>query len=187
MKVIDGRAEIKDIEYLIDCAAHSSAPNDWSVHPKDQIASRVCGLLAWNLGIASLWLSEKQKNGKFVTGNELRKELEGQPVLNANVLDFLLEHTHLISEEWKGRRVFFWGTIYFDLKSNRYVRYLYWAGGKWRWHYFFLGRNWDVDDIAVVRRKLGLLNYLLTKFSSWIYNACCMVHTSLIVSVYTDK
>lgn len=61
------------------------------------------------------------------------KELEDQPVLNANVLDFLREHPELIPDEWKGKFTFFWGTIYRHRDGDLYVRCLYWDGGRWDW------------------------------------------------------
>jgi hypothetical protein len=72
-------------------------------------------------------------------GNKLRKELASKLVLNANVLDYLLAHTELIPEEWKGKYVFFWGTIYLYSGGRLYVRCLYWRGDRWNWDCFWLG------------------------------------------------
>ncbi|MDO8496618.1 MAG: hypothetical protein Q7S43_04205 [bacterium] len=48
-----------------------------------------------------LYLSEHQKDGKIIKDHELRDELTGKSVLNANLLDALYENTHLIPEDWK--------------------------------------------------------------------------------------
>lgn len=47
-------------------------------------------------------------------------------VLNANVLDFLLQNPDLIPEEWKGQKVFFWGTTYGGEDFLIAVRFLWW-------------------------------------------------------------
>ena len=72
------------------------------------------------------------------SGNKLRKELANKDVLNANVLDYLLAHPELIPEEWKGKLIFFWGTIYRDSDGRLYVRYLRWGGSRWNSGYGWL-------------------------------------------------
>ena len=86
-----------------------------------------------------LHLSKRQCGDKWLRGHELRKELMGKPVLNANLLDALYRNTHLTPEDWKGRYVFFWGTIYRG-SGGLYVRYLCFFGvGGWRSEYGWLG------------------------------------------------
>lgn len=132
-EVLDGYAEIKPLEYVIDCAADPVIPKEcgkgWSV-----VEHRKGESLRWDRKVQTeaLYLSECQKNGKAVSGNELRKEMENQPVLNANVLDYLLAHPRLITEEWKNKVVYFWGTIYRGPRGYLNVRCLYWDGGRWR-------------------------------------------------------
>ena len=59
--------------------------------------------------------------------------------LNANVLDYLLEHPELIPKKWKKYRIVFWGTIYrFNKESGpsegkEFVRCLYFYKGLKRW------------------------------------------------------
>lgn len=82
-----------------------------------------------------LWISKR----KGITGYELQGELSGKPVLHPNILDALLEHPHLIPEEWKEkgeggytRYIFFWGVVFFRHMNNLYVRQLFYSsGGKW--------------------------------------------------------
>jgi len=132
LKVIKGQAEIKIIESLIDCDANPFIPAGWSVeeHKKG-------GPLKFDPSKISLYLSKKQKKGS-IEGNDLRKELANQPVLNANVLDYLLAHPELIPEEWKGKAVFFWGTIYRHSDGYLCVRCLLWNGSEWYWSYCWL-------------------------------------------------
>jgi len=84
------------------------------------------------------------------SGNKLRKELAKKRVVNANVLDYLLANPHLIPEEWKGKAVFFWGTIYRDRGDYLCVHCLLWGGVGWRWRSRWLGRDWHGDDPAAV-------------------------------------
>jgi len=130
---------------IIDTDADPFCPDDWKVEEHQK-----AGKLEWNPAMVRLHLDPGQQNGKCVNGNELRKKLKNQPVLNAIVLDWLLAHPEFIPEEWKGKYVFFWGTTYRDSGGDLYVRYLYWSDGVWRWNCFWLGSNWRGNDPAVV-------------------------------------
>lgn len=135
----------KVIETLtIDCDKEPFNPEGWKVetHKKG-------GVITWDASKVSLYLSEKQKNGT-IEGNKLRKELEGKNVLNANVLEFLLEHQELIPEAWKDKYVYFWGTIYRGPDGRRFVLYLYWNDGRWDWSYDWLVDDWYVNNPSAV-------------------------------------
>jgi len=142
-----GRAEIKQVEYLVDLDADPFIPEGWKLeeHQKG-------GKDEYNSVKVELYLSKKQKSG-MIGGHDLRKELKGQPVMNANLLDFYLKNLHLIPESWKGKVVFFWGTIYRDAGGYLYVRYLYWAGGSWVWYYRWLFDDWNDSNPALVSGK----------------------------------
>lgn len=144
LKLMNGQLEVKPIEHLIDCDDDPFIPDDWSVeeHKKG-------GMFKFNPEKISLYLSEKQKKGN-IGGYDLRKELSDKPVMNANVLGCLLVHTELIPEEWKGKYIFFWGTIYRNSVGDLYVRYLYWDGSKWYWFYFWLDDDFNSDCPAAL-------------------------------------
>jgi len=110
----------------------------------------------WNAANVALYLDKGQENGGWIEGNKLLKELANKPVLNANVLDYLFAHPHLIPEEWKDKIVFFWGTIYRQ-HGDLCVRYLYWNGGiwdlssgRWDWSACKLGHRWHGNSPAAV-------------------------------------
>jgi hypothetical protein len=126
-----------DTEHVIDCDAEPFVPEGWSVEEH-----RKGGAFKWNAEGVALHLDKDQKNGKYIEGNKLRKALGGKPVLNANIFDYLLAHPHLIPEEWKGKAVFFWGTIYRDRDGRLCVRYLDWCGDGWYWDARWLGLSW---------------------------------------------
>jgi hypothetical protein len=136
---------IKLDEHVVDCGQLVFCPKGWTVLPdKEQIPSRVQGIINWNSDLVKLHLSPNQKGGKRIKGNELRKELvEGKvPVYTAHVLDYLLANPSLIPEEWKGKAIFFWGTIYRSSGGNLYVRYFVWGGTGWSWGCSWLDNDW---------------------------------------------
>ncbi len=146
-------AIVRMVESLIDCDTNPFVPKDWEVeeHKKG-------GKLVLDLSKVRLHLSPNQQDDKVIEGNKLRKELASEPVLNANVLDYLLAHPELIPEEWKkdecgnNRYIFFWGTIYHSDDGDLFVRCLSWYGGawKWRWDSYWLDDDWSGRDPAAV-------------------------------------
>ena len=158
LPVLLGRSEIKPREHIIDCDVPVFVPDGWEVlPPAEQIPSRAVGKIVWDPTAARLHLSLNQKGSNHIKGNNLRLELaEGKhQVYTAHVLDYLLkpENQYLIPEEWKGKSVFFWGTIYRRSERDFYVRYLYWGGDRWGWysHDYWLGSVFAGSNPAVVR------------------------------------
>ena len=162
-----GHAEIVVSDGVIDCDADPYVPDGWLVLPDDeQLPNRVCGTLRWDKEAQkdALYLDKGQSN--LIGGNELRKALARQPVLNANVLDYLLAHPHFIPEEWKGRVVFFWGTIYCFRRGNRLsvflhrnrlgVRCLHWFRGRWHGLFHLLDNNWHDNGPAALSASQAL-------------------------------
>ncbi len=149
-QVLLGHAAINVVEHVIDCDAQPFVPDGWSVeeHQKG-------GAFKWDKATQkdALYLSKGQAGSKYIEGNKLRKELSDKstPVLNANVLDYLLANPHLIPEEWKGKYVFFWGTVYRGRGGGLYVRCLCWGDGRWDWSGDWLGSGFDGNDPAAVR------------------------------------
>lgn len=122
----------------------------WQILPEDQLPNVVKGQL--DPTKITLYLSKEQEGDKWIEGNKLREELKTQPVFSANLLDWLLkpENQHLIPSEWKGKVVFFWGTIYRVPDGILYVRYLCWHGVGWSWNFSWLDGVWDSDFPAAV-------------------------------------
>jgi len=136
----------------IDCDADPFVPDGWKVeeHKKD-------GQFVFDPSKVEFYLSDGQKGDKYIVGNKLRKELADKPVMNANVLDFLLANPGLIPEDWKKderrntRYIFFWGTVYRHSVGRLCVRYLCWDGGWWLWSYDWLDRDWNGRNPALIR------------------------------------
>ena len=112
------------------------------------IVNKRAGGLYVNGHKVGLYLSKRQKGGKWLKGHELREELAGKPVLNANILDTLYQSPHLIPEEWKKDEdgkihyIFFWGTIYRDSGDRLYVCYFCFDDGVWGRDYVWLDGDW---------------------------------------------
>ena len=100
--------------------------------------------------------SERQLNGKWLKGHELRDELTGKPVLNANELDALYDNPHLIPEDWKKdergniRFIFFWGTIYRGSAGSLCVGCLSFGDGSWNRSYCWLDDDWNDNNPAAL-------------------------------------
>ena len=143
-----GRSEIKSIEHTIDLSADPFLPDGWKVeeHQKGKVVKleRRGDDLYLDGKRIDLYLSKEQKGG-CIGGNDLRKKLAKVPILNANVDDYLLkpENQHLIPDSWKGKYIFFWGTIYRGADGSLFVRYLCWCGVRWFWHYLWLDDDFD--------------------------------------------
>ncbi len=137
--------------HTVDCDAEPFVPNDLKVEEHKE-----GGQLQLDPSKVKLHLSSNQMVGRVIEGNKLRKELESEPVLNANVLDYLFTHQELIPEDWKcdakgnTRYIFFWGTIYRDSRGDLFIRCLYWDGGAWHQRSYRLGRDWDGRSPATV-------------------------------------
>lgn len=89
----------------------------------------------------ALHLEPEQEKG-YIKGDVLAKRMKGKG-LNANVLQYLLEHPDLIPEEWKEKWVYFWGTILRRPSGSLYVRCLYWYDDRWFSVYDRLDYGWD--------------------------------------------
>lgn len=154
-RLIDGNPASRTV---IDLDTDPFVPDGWSV-----VEHRKGGMLDFDPAKITLYLSEEQKGDKRIEGNKLREELKTQPVYNANLLDWYLRkgNQHLIPKEWKGKAVFFWGTIYRRPFGGLYVRSLdgydlgwRWSphgdGVGWRWSSHLLDHVWLSDGPAAV-------------------------------------
>ncbi|MDD5528227.1 MAG: hypothetical protein PHO56_04660 [Patescibacteria group bacterium] len=144
LDILHDRAEIKTIEHLIDCDTQPFVPENWKVEEH-----RKGGQWKFDPQKISLYLSKKQNKG-MICGNDLRQELADKPVLNANVLDYLLVRVTLIPKEWKDKYVFFWGTIYRDADGGLCVRCLHWGGSQWGWDYNWLDGSFNSNNPAAL-------------------------------------
>ena len=141
-------------QHIIDCDADPWCPNGWTVeeHKKG-------GQWEFNPDKVEFYLSNRQDGNKCIEGNKLRRELENKSVLNANVLDYLLSHSHLIPKSWKTdkygnpHQIFFWGTIYRRRDCSPCVRLLKQEHCCWVNLYDWLGHYWGGRSPAAVLKS----------------------------------
>ena len=145
-ELLSGKAFIAYPEHIIDCDADPFVPEDWKVeeHKKG-------GQLKFDPAKILLHLFKNQKNGG-VNGHDLWKKIFGKPLMNANILDYLLDHPELIPKDWKGKYIFFWGTIYRDPNNNLCVRYLRLGGSSSYWYHFLLDYNFGGECPAALEK-----------------------------------
>lgn len=147
--ILSGKALITYLEHLIDCDAAPFIPDGCSVeeHKKGGFFKFTPEKLPHEK--FPLYLSRKQRRGSII-GNDLRKELNGKPVMNANVLDYLLANPELIPEEWKGKIICFWGTLYRNADNFLFVRFLNWDDSGVRWSRYWLVNGIGDGDYAAL-------------------------------------
>lgn len=127
---LEGGADVVLRNHVIDLDSEPFVPADCKVEQH-----KLGGQFEFDSTKIKFYFSKQQKivwNGR-IDGNELRNELEGKSVLNANVLDYLMRHKEIIPDFWKGMRIFFWGTLYVRLDDRVCVRCLQWDNGDWYW------------------------------------------------------
>jgi len=136
--------------HILDFDTLPYIPNGWSIHPEDQLASRLTG--GWELDTSKIELhldSGQQGNG-LIKGGDLKGALEGKKVLPAHILDCLIRCPDMIPDSWRWKAIFFWGTVYRTHEGDPCVRYLRWSGRMWTWHYYWLDCQWDVRGPAAI-------------------------------------
>ncbi len=140
LHVARGTGDIHIAKHVVNLAVDPSVPIGFKgiEHHEKGAAD-----FEWNPAKVRLHLSENQEGANSIEGNKLRMELVEEVPFNANLLDYLLKNPHLIPEEWKGKYVYFWGTIYRDSLGGPCVLYLYLGGSNWCWTCRWLGSRWD--------------------------------------------
>jgi hypothetical protein len=146
LKVLRGFAEIKPLEHVIDLDTRPFCPSTYTINEH-----RKGGTFCWDP--TKVRLFKPKSNGEVMGSVDLYKYLADKPVFNACLLDYLLIHRHLIPEEWKDKRVFFWGTIYRSGGLNLYVRYLCCLNGQWQSGYSLFDFDLHDADVSVLRKN----------------------------------
>lgn len=135
----------KEVDLVIDCSANILDSKGWQV-----VENKKGGIIPLEGLTLGLYLDEGQQNGRSINGNDLRKALKDQKVLNVSALDFFLENPGLIPDEWQSKDICFWGTIY-RYKNRLYVRCLRFRDGRWYDYHRWLDLVWSDGDPAIVR------------------------------------
>lgn len=125
LPVVRGFGNVVVTKHIIDCDIDPYIPKGWTVE-----SHRKGGQFEWDAASVGLY-SPKQFQFSVIEGNKIRHDIEMEQIINANVLDYLLVYPELIPESWKGKGIFFWGTIYRDFRNRLVVRCLCFQGEHW--------------------------------------------------------
>ena len=114
------------------------------------------------LDITRIQFKDMLKSGEsYVNGEEKQKRLAqaGHICLDARIFQTMWENQHLIPAIYKEpiggntRCTYFDGTKLRSPGGDRCVLSLYWNGGRWRWGYSWLDRDWRGRSPSVVLGK----------------------------------
>lgn len=121
----------------------------WSIL-NDETDARSIALT--ELDLTKVQFATMLKDGEtYVNGEEKLKRLKasGNIRLDADIFLTLWENQHLIPESWKEkvngntRFIYFDGTVLRRSDGRRYVLYLCWDDGAWRWSVHWLDYDWN--------------------------------------------
>jgi len=99
---------------------------------------------------------EIEQNSGTIPGSTLLTRLVEKDVLHPNILDALLENTHLIPNSFKKDKdgniqiVFFWAVGFRDGNGVVCIRCLHFDDGRWGWDYGWLDNGFDDQCPAVL-------------------------------------
>ncbi len=138
---------VNEVLHVIDCSESTFDPTDINMY-----------IEMHQKGDRLSWSVEQQSNALLeinnITHNELDGIVAGKSILNANVLDYLLEHQHLIPLQWEGKTIHFLGTRYRDCNIGYLcIRSLLKDrdSEKWSWEY-----NICDDDLCCLTGYIAL-------------------------------
>ncbi len=123
----------------------------WSIEEQD---SNALALTEIDLSKIELTLTLKEGESS-VNGEENLRRLKntGNIRLDAKVFETLRQNKKMIPESWKGKYVYFHGTVLRNPRGHRCVLYLYRNDGKWYWNYDWLDNDWNGRSPSAVLAK----------------------------------
>lgn len=143
-----GNRFIMTQEHFINCDDIPRIPKGWELIRHDQ-----CGKIKWETENVSFYVvPDLQENGKKIRGYGVRRMIEEMPVLNINAMRYLLRRQCLIPKKWRGKAIFFWGTIFRDHNHNLIVYYMFWEDKykQWQESFAWFGAELDEDNPAIL-------------------------------------
>jgi len=110
------------------------------------------GQFYWDPMAVDLYSSPRQA-GHGVDGHALRTELKGRRLCNVNLLRWLMKNRRYIPVWWRrnARKIFFWGTIFLDMRGNACVLYITSSHQRWMMGVKKLDEKWSSRDFAAQR------------------------------------
>jgi hypothetical protein len=140
--------------HIIDLTPEPIGFQGWQI-VEHQKSAGGNAIIVWDSARVELYVDDARTNHAIYCST-VRERLKGKPVLNTNVLDYLLRNPQLIPKHWKKdergnpRPIFFWGTIYCRPNDDFYVRCLCWGDDQWGWDVYWLGTRWQDNFVAAL-------------------------------------
>lgn len=154
-KVIVDSPRVISIDRSIPFDPKTFIGNGWSIEEQDE---RAIALTEIDL-TSVMFDSTLEKGEKSIKGEDKLnrlKEKTNRIRLDAGIFKTLWENQILIPEKWKEKTngntkyIFFDGTVLRYSDGDRYVLYLYWNDGRWRWYYDWLVSDWHARNPSAV-------------------------------------
>lgn len=100
-----------------------------------------------------------QEGEASIQGEDKLKRLKqaGHIRLDARFFMGLWKNPKLIPDAWKGKIIYFDGTVLRRQSGSRHVLYLYWGGRQWHWNYGWLGCQWNAVEPSAVLASSTLI------------------------------
>lgn len=147
---------VEDLQYEVMLVNHEG-------EGEVEVQKRTDGLYVNGCKVVLYRLKSLQR---YIHHDRYAEVKETKVVLNATVLDALLEHPHLIPDEWKKDEegytayICFWDTLYRSSLGYDGVRYLYWANPgvgedteQWDSHCVRIGDLWRLNSFVACLEK----------------------------------
>ena len=121
----------------------------WSIIEQNE---RSLAITEVELAKVSLVTMLKNYDNGRVHGEEKlhRLKASGHIRLDAKIFQTFWENKDRIPEIWRGKCVYFDGTVLQSPSGCRYVLYLDWRGDEWDWHYYWLESDWGDSSPSAV-------------------------------------
>ena len=107
-------------------------------------------LFGWYLGLSVAFAVIVVVVAVVASIMTLAQRIAEQAPLATAGLNAVAENTSLIPAEWKGKAVFFWGTLYRRGDGAVVIRCLCWNGNRWDWGYYPMDHQLDFSNRAAV-------------------------------------
>lgn len=125
--------------------------NGWTIHPDEPEDERSLALTEIDLSKIHLVTMLKPSETSIVGEEKLKRLKRAKHIrLDAKILQALWENQDRIPEEWKGKYTYFDGTVLRSPGGGRYVLYLCFREGGWRWSGRWLVLGWGSGDPSAV-------------------------------------
>jgi hypothetical protein len=140
-ELMRGKAKIKVTGHIINCSKKPFVPKGWKVKRHSQGGR-------WEFDLDRFWLYQSPSQTRGILGRTFLSQHTGVKLLNANVLDYIIEFPWLYGNDWYDKNVYFPGTVYIDENGKEVIRGLYSNGSTLGWCWRATDEIWQKEDFC---------------------------------------